>query len=378
MKYKKFLTNYLVISLLFISSPTIFCQFPSFEKHDIAEPDEELLGQTSLVDMDQDGDLDWIVGSSAGTAWWFEYKNADEWIMHVIGEDAMTEAGGASFDVDGDGLIDHVAGQTWYKNNGTSFTRYENKAMISRDNAAADINGDGKKDVVSMSEADGLNWYNCSEKPEKKWPRVKIGDGLHTGITPNAIGDMDGDGDNDIVRGNGWYENVDGTGGKWQPHLGMRFLTGEGQYPFSSRSWLYDMDGDGDNDVIQVECDLPNCRIAWLANKQKGLNWYVYYVDVNTLQDIQSLVVADFDNDGDMDIFAGGGALTKDFHKKCYIWENTDGKGEKWEKHELLADYECYDAVGGDVDGDGDIDICGTSWNESKNFFLKNMLMENK
>lgn len=356
-------------------------QFPSFTLYEMGEVEEDLLGQTSLVDLDKDGDLDWITGSSGGTVWWFEYKNADTWIKHLLGENAMTEAGGTALDVDGDGWTDHVAGQTWYKHTGSkevSFERYNNKAIIARDNIAADVNKDGEMDIVAMNELDGLYWYDCSKKPTKKWPNVKIGDGLHTGITPKSVGDIDGDGDNDIVRGNGWYENVDGTGTKWKAVLGLGFLKSEGKFPFSSKSWLTDMDGDGDNDVVQVETDLPNCRIAWLANKQNGLNWYVYIVDENTLQDIQSLIVADFDNDGDVDIFCGGGPLTKDFHKKCYIWENTDGKGETWERHELASDYECVDAIGADVDGDGDIDICGKPWNETMNFYLQNMLIESK
>lgn len=371
----------LSLTLICITSTLLFAQFPEFKVFEIGEVDEELLGQTSLVDIDKDGDLDWIVGSSGGSVWWFEYQGADKWIKHDLGEDAMTEAGGTALDVDGDGWVDHVAGQTWYKHSGSpnvSFERFENKAVISRDNVAADINGDGNMDIISMSELDGVYWYNCSSKPTKKWPRTKVGDGLHTGLKPNSVGDIDGDGDNDIVRGNGWFENKDGHGGSWEPHLGMKFLKGHGKFPYSSRSWLHDMDGDGDNDVVQVESDMPNCRVAWLENKQKGLNWYVYYIDDNTLQDIQSLIVADFDNDGDMDVFAGGGPLTKDFHKKCYIWENKDSKGTIWEKHEIASDYECVDAIGADVDGDGDIDICGTPWNETMNFYIQNMLMENK
>lgn len=43
---------------------------PRFEYHKIAEVGHEM-GQTSLVDIDKDGDLDWVVGERKRT-WWFE------------------------------------------------------------------------------------------------------------------------------------------------------------------------------------------------------------------------------------------------------------------------------------------------------------------
>ena len=35
---------------------------------------------------------------------------------------------------------------------------------------------------------------------------------------PRGIGDLDGDGDNDVVRSTGWFENTDGKGTKWTWH----------------------------------------------------------------------------------------------------------------------------------------------------------------
>jgi len=51
-------------------------EFPKFEYHQIARIGDKM-GQTSLVDVDKDGDLDWIAGCRGGTIWWFEYKAAD-------------------------------------------------------------------------------------------------------------------------------------------------------------------------------------------------------------------------------------------------------------------------------------------------------------
>ena len=66
------------------------------------------------------------------------------------------------------------------------------------------------------------------------------------------------------------------------------------------------------------------------------------------------------------------------FHKRCFIWENTDGEGTEWKRHEILVDHECHEAVAADVDGDGDIDICTKPWKGTTNIYLRNMLVETK
>jgi hypothetical protein len=93
---------------------------------------------------------------------------------------------------------------------------------------------------------------------------------------------------------------------------------------------------------------------------------------------MHSLCVEDFDNDGDLDFFSGAGPMTSNLYKRAYIFENLEGEGEKWENHEVLFKIECTDAVAADVDGDGDIDICGKTWKDDTVYFLKNMLMESK
>ena len=80
-------------------------EFPEFECH-LMDRVGNKMGQTSLVDVDKDGDLDWIAGCTAGvggTIWWFEYKAPDDWVRHTLGQKAPTDVGGTAFDIDGDG-----------------------------------------------------------------------------------------------------------------------------------------------------------------------------------------------------------------------------------------------------------------------------------
>lgn len=358
-------------------------QFPVFQYHEIGNTDEDLLGQSSLADIDHDGDLDFIVGSSTGTIWWFEYVEPDNWIRHILGENALTDKGGVSFDVDGDGWIDQVSGGTWFRNTGNPkeemFIRFENGAIYAYDNIAGDINGDGKPELFSLSEQEGLYCYQIPDNPEKKWKKMKIGEGISGGIYPFGIADIDSDKDMDIVRSNVWYENERGDGSLWTIHRTISFVTSTGKFANSSRIMVYDMDKDGDIDLVQAESNNSGGKIAWHANKDgKGINWFTHKIDYDTRQDLHSLCLQDFDNDGDPDVFSGGGPMSSDLSKRCFIWENKDSLGGEWIRHEILTDVESFDAVSGDVDGDGDMDICSKPWKGKTVYYLRNMLMENK
>ena len=69
----------------------------------------------------------------------------------------------------------------------------------------ADINGDGIDDVIANSN-DTLNpylvWYELPSNPYDEWKETIIADGIHGGVDPKGWGDLDNDGDVDIVRGN--------------------------------------------------------------------------------------------------------------------------------------------------------------------------------
>lgn len=360
-----------------------------FEYHPIDTIGSEL-GQTALTDVDNDGDLDWIAGQSdrkGGTLWWWEYRGPDQWIRHPVGE-GHTDVGGDAFDVNGDGWVDILSGSKLLLNPGNPknnpFAEHEVGTTYSHDTEFADVNGDGKMDAIANGDQVGLLWYEIPPDVKQPWPQHVIAPAsaheVHGGVSPHAVGDIDGDGDPDVVTAQVWYENVDGEGLSWTPHENIDF--GERhQYGLAVRTWVGDLDGDHDLDVVQAEADNPDGRVAWFENDGRG-HWTRHMIkDEGDRQDFHSLAVADFDQDGDVDVFAGGGPLSAQGQHKSYLWENTAGPtgrptSEKWIEH-VVVQKPVHEVAAADVDGDGDIDLVAKPWNVgNEHFYLRNMTAE--
>jgi hypothetical protein len=334
------------------------------------------MAQTDLADMDGDGDLDWVVGeapASGGRLWYWEFRAPGDWVRHEIGR-ANSDVGGDCHDVNADGWMDFWGGTMLYLNqqDGT-FSGHDVGTIFSHDSQFADVDGDGRMDGVANSDLYGLYWYSIPEDPTQTWTEHLIrtaGDHkIHGGVSPHPAGDMDGDGDTDIVTGQAWYENLDARGTAWKQHMNIDF--GEvHKYGIALKTWVLDMDGDGDMDFVQAEADNPDSRVAWFENDGTG-QWTRHMIkDKGEGQDFHSLVVLDFDGDGNMDVCSGGGPLSSQ-PQKLYIWENN-GKGG-WTEH-VIGHFPCHETVGGDVDGDGDIDLCTKPWSTGNaHYFIENL-----
>jgi hypothetical protein len=368
-----------------VAAPAPPPDFPTFLRHRIDAIGSQL-GQTGLVDIDRDGDLDWVAGTAdrvGGQIWWWEHRSADQWIRHELGV-GHTDVGGALHDVTGDGWPDMVSGSRLLVNSGhprrEPFRAYEIGTIHSHDTIFADVDGDGQQDVVANSDRAGLFWFRAPDDPTTSWVEHTIATSkeheVHGGIAPHGAGDVDGDDDVDVVTAGAWYENADGRGTAWRRHSTLDFGTPD-KYGVAVRTWLVDLDGDGDLDVVQTEADASDARVAWFENDGRA-GWTRHLIrDRGRRQDFHGLVVADFDGDGDDDVFSGTAPLTAPGRHGCYVWENTAGRGGRptaayW-RERLIAEMPCHEPAGGDVDGDGDVDLVCKPWSTgNEHIYLEN------
>lgn len=374
----------LIISVLtFCLVSQGFGQKFNFEYHEIGNFGDRM-GQTSLVDVDNDGDLDWVFGRF-GQMYWWEYISPKEWKFHELGKGARTDVGAVPHDVNNNGWIDFVVGDSWYENTGDprneEFILHRKNLIRAHDVLAVDIDGDGIKDIVSLSNDPShpvLAWYKMPADYTANWDYTRIGDGIHGGIGPAGCGDLNNNGYPDIVRGDVWFENLDGTGKSWKKHETLMPPGGSrpDKFGLAIKTWVVDLNNDGNLDIVQAEADTPSGRVFWWENANNAESFIFHPISADsTGQDFHSLALADFDNDGDLDILSGGGPLTPGT-PKMYIWENVAGDGSVWKEHDILSNLQIHEAVAADVDGDGDIDFCSKPWRGDLHIYLENKLIE--
>jgi hypothetical protein len=182
------------------------------------------------------------------------------WLWRKISEISQDEALSAG-DIDRDGDLDLLLGTKWLRNDGRSWSLHEiDKTIDNPDrNRLVDMNGDGRLDAVvgfeAISKTGKLVWYEQSSSPTAPWIEHVIAEIV--GPMSLDVGDMDNDGDVDVIVGEHnlsspsrarlyLFENLDGRGRKWKRHV---IHTGDEHHDGTQ---LVDIDGDGDLDIISI------------------------------------------------------------------------------------------------------------------------------
>jgi FG-GAP-like repeat len=341
--------------------------------------DPRYIGATTLGDFDHDGDLDFADGQredvGGGAAWW-EYCAPDHWVRHQMGSGHKYWSGGNAADFDGDGWADVIVGDSWYRNPKTprsaAWDRFPTGGPKPEEIILGDVTGDKKPEALYLHNNFQPQFWSPGADPTKQWTLGPLLE--HNQQQGGAIGDFDGDGDNDILAGyRWWYRNVNGDGTNWETV--EIFASGFDDSPLTYQG---DFDADGDLDFAMVTHF--GGRVAWASNDDgKGLQFSLHMLatDKNFLH---TIVAADFDNDGDLDLLVGNNV------GKSFIYDNTDGKGS-FVEHLIAADTRSHEARVGDVDCDGDLDIVGAPWGDQNeggeqskplrdHVYLKNELVE--
>ena len=201
-------------------------------------------------------------------------------------------------DLDGDGDTDIVVGTrgeerlVWFENPGDGSLNFMEHAigingarMAGFNLEYADLNGDGRLDIIGAATGrvgNGLVWIEQPARKGDAWNAHFIGSFAPDSITGLEIADIDGDGDTDIIAGSysrgereaddinaavtdpmgriGWFENPGDAAAQWTRHDISRRKRG-----MFDKFVAADMDGDGDSDFMGTRGNsYPYDGVFWL------------------------------------------------------------------------------------------------------------------
>jgi hypothetical protein len=354
-------------------------------------------GKVEVADIDNDGHNDVVKRASGGESLvWYKYGKRSspfrgkplrgKFTKHVIFKNKRFRGDRVALaDFDKDGDVDLATGLeendgyyvVWLENplpdgspaksDSWKIRRVGVQDGYMKDMAAADFDGDGKLDIVTRAHTKTALYF---QQNPTTWHRAKaIKHASHEGMD---VGDLDRDGDPDIILNGFWLETPnDAKKGTYKKHtFDKKWFT-----PID-KSWrdnnaaikVADINGDNLPDILISHSELPGFPVSiYAASSTKNVRadrWKEIQV-AERFDFCQTLDAADVDNDGDLDILAA--KFERDHqsdrwrNKPPYpvvIFYNTDGKGGKWSRQKL-SDDSMYAGVLGDVGSDGDIDVVG-------------------
>ena len=215
---------------------------------------------SSVLDINGDGQLDIAAGRN--------YYIAPKWTKFADYRDGAATNGPdvddnyeGTMDVNNDGHMDVISsgwmlkqGIYWYENPGELGVKWKSHPIheatgvegLVTGNLSGKSDGDLLVNYFAKQPGRGLIWMERLDQPP--WFKKHVLGPEHVGVSHgNGIGDINGDGRNDVVTTSGWFEAPPRpTEDKWTWHPDYRFSRGGAGHPIL----VTDTNDDGLNDII--------------------------------------------------------------------------------------------------------------------------------
>jgi hypothetical protein len=335
-----------------------------FERKDIANHS----GDVKLVgDIDGDGRLDFVLGGlpQDPLSWW---RGPDFHQTRIAPARVEFTTDGVLADVDGDNDLDVATADgpdginlVWFENprpnseptEGTNWKRHEIGAAggWGKDIKAADFDGNGSLDIVVRAPDQVMIFFQAAPGD---WSRAVLSP-FKLGEEGMGIGDVDSDGDTDLVLQGEWAQNPGGAAARdpssWKGHP-------IGPFDAAFKALVVDLDQDGRADILTSSSEHRG-DVVWFKAVDGPMKRWGSEVIQSSVSGAHTLQAADMDKDGDIDVVVGQMHQTKE--RTLSIHYNIDGRGTHWAR-QTIDNTGLHNGVVADIDGDGDFDIYGANW----------------